>query len=155
MTNKDQRITLKSLKIEIVTLQEELNSNKKHVAKIEKELKNAKEEIQELKGTKNKKEEEISALDCDRSRKGFKCQKPKKFEHKIKCKLCDDAFDKNSELETHIKPNMIQWKNLNVISVLKVLCWNGDLISINRFIKNQILKAVTFLIIRNIVLLKK
>ena len=79
MTGKDQRITLKSLKIEIVTLQEELNRNKKHVAKIEKEFKNAKEEIQELKGTKNKKEEEISVLDCDRSRKGFKCQKPEKF----------------------------------------------------------------------------
>ena len=44
MTSKDQRITLKSLKIEIVTLQEELNRNKKHVAKIEKEFKNAKEE---------------------------------------------------------------------------------------------------------------
>ena len=55
MTSKDQRITLKSLKIEIVTLQEELNHNKKHVAKIEKELKNAKEEVKELKGTKNKK----------------------------------------------------------------------------------------------------
>ena len=38
-----------------VTLQEELNRNKKHVAKIQKELENAKEEIKESKDTKNKK----------------------------------------------------------------------------------------------------
>ena len=102
MTGKDQRITLKSLKIEIVTLQEELNRNKKQLDEIHKELQNAKEEIKELKGIKNKKEE-TSALNCDRSRKSIKFQKSKKYEHKIKCKLCDDAFDRNSELETHIK----------------------------------------------------
>ena len=45
MSTKNQKITLKSLKEEIVILKEQLNENKIHVHELEKELQNANLEI--------------------------------------------------------------------------------------------------------------
>ena len=91
MAAKEQKITLKSLKAKIVTLEEELNHNKNCLGELQKELKNAMEEINNLKDLKTHKV------------KASVSHKVDKHAHKVKCKLCDDIFDKNFELEVHIK----------------------------------------------------
>ena len=91
MMSKDQKISLKSLQAEIVTLREELFTNNKMLIEIKEALKKANEEIEQLKDMKNQGERGPVTL----ANSG---PVPR-----IKCKFCDDRFDKNSELEVHIK----------------------------------------------------
>ena len=108
MAAKDKKITLKGLHSEIVTLKEELNFNKKCLEEVQKELNDAKDKIKELRYFKNIKEKD-SFFKCNScnfscgSRKSLKFHITENHVHKIKCKTCDDIFDKNSELEAHIK----------------------------------------------------
>ena len=61
MIAKDQKITLKGLQSEIVTLRKELKFNKKCLEEVQKELYNAKDEIKGRKDFKNIKENVSSA----------------------------------------------------------------------------------------------
>ena len=91
MISKDQKISLKSLQAEIVTLREELFTNNKMLGEIKEALKKANEEIEQLKDMKNKDESGPDAVtNCG----------PGLI---VKCKFCDARFDKNSELEVHMK----------------------------------------------------
>lgn len=103
MTAKDKKITLKSLHSEIITLKEELNHNKKYLSELQKELKDTKEEIKHLKSIKNH-NKNVPASSCS-STKSSKSNNSENSLQKVKCKICEDTFDKNWELETHIKTN--------------------------------------------------
>ena len=100
MASKDKKITLKTLHSEIITLKEEINHNKKYLSELQKELKDAKEEINELKVINNHKKDDTS--NCN-SRKSLESHNSEHNMQKVKCKICDDIFDKNCELEPHIK----------------------------------------------------
>ena len=92
MTAKDQKITLKTLMAEVVTLKEELFQSRNDVGELQEGLKIANEEIKRLKDIKNQKEN-AHVSNHDNSNPPSR----------VKCKFCDDMFDKNSELEEHIK----------------------------------------------------
>ena len=108
MTTKDEKITMKSLKAEIVTIREELLNNNKKLGELKEALKNAKQEIEQLKDAKNqeKKDPVPSCGSCNftcSSRNSFKLHNSAEHGHRVKCEFCDDMFGKNSELEAHIK----------------------------------------------------
>ena len=91
MVTKDQKISLKSLQAEIVTLRKELFTNNKMLGEIKEALKKANDEIDQLKDMKNQEERgPVAVPNCG---PGIR----------VKCKFCDDRFDKNSDLEVHIK----------------------------------------------------
>ena len=101
MAAKDKKITLKTLHSDIITLKEELNYNKKYLSELQKELKDAKKEIKELKFINNNKKD-VPASKCS-STKSFELHNSENHVQRVKCKICDDIFDKNCELEMHIK----------------------------------------------------
>ena len=89
MNTKDQKLTLKYLKVEMDKIKEELNSTKECLVNVKNELNVAKEEIKSLKKT-----QKVDIQDHD------------KKDHKvrsIKCDLCDMVFSRNSDLELHLE----------------------------------------------------
>ena len=91
MISKNQKVSLKSLQSEIVTLREELFTNNKMLGKIKEVLMKANYETEQLKDLKNKEERgPVVVFNCG---PGLG----------VKYKFCDVRFDKNSELEVHMK----------------------------------------------------
>ena len=110
MSTKNQKITLKSLKEDIVTLKEQLNENNIRISTLEKELQNANSEINKLKGIEVSQENAL-VVKCDscdfssESRKTLRKHILQNHHRKSKCKFCDAMFEKNSDLESHLDLN--------------------------------------------------
>ena len=127
MTVKNPKMTLKSLQIELNVLREELKLNRKELVDVKEELKNVKDEMkkettedpQVLEQKQNKdnpekadnvkkdtSENSKKCKVCDElfsSRRFLKKHLIEKHPSRIKCNVCETSFDKNSDLEVHIK----------------------------------------------------
>ena len=107
MTQNDQRLTLKNLKVVIDALKKELQESKNHVVVLEKKLDNVTEEIKVMKQNKSSESNPYSCKcrSCSFSsisRKTLRSHIVENHAVKIDCKICDKKFKLNSDLEKHI-----------------------------------------------------
>jgi hypothetical protein len=112
MSVKNPKITLKGLQIELNVLREELKLNKRELVDVKEELKNVKDEIKKEKETTEDPKvylgDKFTCKICDLN---FSLKKTLKKHNQtyhtpwIKCKSCDNTFEKTCDLEFHIKVN--------------------------------------------------
>ena len=103
MTVKHSKMNLKSLQIELNVFREELKQNRKELNDGKEELKNVKDEMKYLKEKETAEdpklnlENEFTCEICDqsfRSKKSLKMHNQTNHTPRIKCKSCDETFDK-------------------------------------------------------------
>ena len=100
-------MTLKSLQIELNVLREELKLNRKELVDVKEELKNVKKEMRKetTEDPQEKSRNDYICTVCEQtfgSKKILKKHKQTHYTQSIKCKLCDQSFEKTCDLEVHI-----------------------------------------------------
>ena len=130
-TNK---ISLKSLQLEINDIKEELKSANKELKEVKEELKELKREKQEGNTNIQNKKDELNMIPqflCTKCEESFQSKKVLKAHMKtvhpkvVKCNVCEETFDENFNLELHIRLKHEESRNFecNQCGKTFVLMW--------------------------------
>ena len=74
--------------------------------------------------------------------------------NRVKCGLCEESFEKNFDLEAHVRRSHDSFEKFECDNCGKTFVFNGDLKSTKTYIPIKMLESAITLVNRNIALLR-